>query len=238
MGLYPNGPTFDSKIWHPWKAMKDELTRQGILSQPIHESLPTERTFHFDVDLSENVAGENISKFRKRNLEDIASDFERNKKIVTLLLELSKNWKSILYFAPSVNNANIISAILREKGIASAVVTAGTNRGIRQKYIRKFREQTIKVLCNYGVLTTGFDAPLIDAIVIGRPTESRNLYEQMIGRGLRGPVFGGTEKCLIMDLVDNITIYSSEGPERFLDKSIEFWENVDMDDEFSEESLE
>jgi superfamily II DNA or RNA helicase len=60
------------------------------------------------------------------------------------------------------------------------------------------------VLCNYGVLTTGFDAPRISALVIGRPTASPLLYEQMIGRGMRGPRFGGTEECLVVDIEDNI----------------------------------
>jgi superfamily II DNA or RNA helicase len=54
------------------------------------------------------------------------------------------------------------------------------------------------------VLTTGFDAPKVQAIVIARPTVSPVLYEQMIGRGMRGPRFGGTERCLVVDVADNI----------------------------------
>ena len=59
------------------------------------------------------------------------------------------------------------------------------------------------MLTNYGVLTTGFDAPKVEAIYITRPCFSKNVYLQMIGRGLRGPANGGTEKCLIVDIKDN-----------------------------------
>jgi len=60
------------------------------------------------------------------------------------------------------------------------------------------------VLCNYGVLTTGFDAPSVRCVVVARPTASPILYEQMVGRGMRGPEFGGTKQCLVIDVDDNI----------------------------------
>ena len=54
------------------------------------------------------------------------------------------------------------------------------------------------------MLTTGFDAPNTDAVMITRPTNSPVLYSQMIGRGLRGPLIGGTEFCKMIDVRDNI----------------------------------
>jgi DNA repair protein RadD len=60
------------------------------------------------------------------------------------------------------------------------------------------------------VLTTGFDAPKVGAVIIARPTTSPVLYEQMIGRGMRGPVNGGTTDCLVIDLVDNIERFSGQ----------------------------
>ena len=70
--------------------------------------------------------------------------------------------------------------------------------------IELFKQKKIEFLFNFGVLTTGFDAPKTDCIVIVRPTTSEVLYEQIIGRGLRGPEFGGTEECDIIDFADNI----------------------------------
>jgi len=83
-------------------------------------------------------------------------------------------------------------------------VTSDTRASTRRFLIEEFRAGRVSVLCNYGVLTTGFDAPRVRAVVVARPTTSPVLYEQMIGRGLRGPRFGGTDECLVIDVLDNI----------------------------------
>ena len=79
----------------------------------------------------------------------------------------------------------------------------------RRRVVADFKTGLLRVLCNCEVLTTGFDAPRVTHVVMARPTVSRVLYEQMVGRGLRGPVFGGTEECTIIDCEDN---YRSERP--------------------------
>jgi hypothetical protein len=63
----------------------------------------------------------------------------------------------------------------------------------------------VRVLCNCEVLTTGFDAPRVTHVVMARPTVSQVLYEQMVGRGLRGARFGGTETCVILDCEDDFS---------------------------------
>ena len=60
---------------------------------------------------------------------------------------------------------------------------------------------------NYGVFREGFDAPKTRAIIVARPVYSPNLYFQMIGRGLRGPENGGNERCLVLDVRDNIETF-------------------------------
>jgi len=97
-----------------------------------------------------------------------------------------------------------MAVLLRRRGRSAATVTSDTRTSTRRALIEEFRAGRVRTLCNYGVLTTGFDAPAIRALVIARPTASAVLYEQMIGRGMRGPVFGGTERCLVVDVVDNI----------------------------------
>lgn len=58
------------------------------------------------------------------------------------------------------------------------------------------------MLCNFGVLTTGFDAPNTSAAIIARPTKSLVLYSQMVGRATRGTKAGGNETCEISTIVD------------------------------------
>jgi superfamily II DNA or RNA helicase len=83
------------------------------------------------------------------------------------------------------------------------------------------------VLCNYGVLTTGFDAPRVRAVVIGRPTASRVLYEQMIGRGMRGPRFGGTDECLVIDLDDNLVHLNGRQLSTASQQYSEYWVRIE-----------
>ena len=73
-----------------------------------------------------------------------------------------------------------------------------------QALIDQFKKGEIHFLVNFGVLTTGFDAPKTECIAICRPTTSAVLYEQIVGRGMRGPEFGGTETCRVIDFADNI----------------------------------
>ena len=57
---------------------------------------------------------------------------------------------------------------------------------------------------NYGVFSTGFDAPNIDVVFIARPTKSIVLHQQMIGRGMRGPKMGGTSEFQLYRIVDDM----------------------------------
>lgn len=110
----------------------------------------------------------------------------------------------ILYFGPSVRDAECMAYLLRERGILAAVVSGTTREVSRRRLIEGFKRAELRVLCNCEVLATGFDAPRVTHIVMARPTVSQVLYEQMIGRGLRGPKFGGTKVCVILDCVDEM----------------------------------
>ena len=89
------------------------------------------------------------------------------------------------------------------KGYVSAHIDGNTGK-FRKTLIDKFKSNEIQIICNYGVLSTGFDEPKIDVVFMTRPTNSIVLYSQIIGRGLRGTLIGGTEFCEIYSVVDNI----------------------------------
>jgi superfamily II DNA or RNA helicase len=94
--------------------------------------------------------------------------------------------------------------LLRRAGVVADVISGGTRDVTRRQIIAEFKRKRIRVLCNCEVLTTGFDAPLVTHVVMARPTISRVLYEQIVGRGLRGTLFGGTDRCVILDCQDDI----------------------------------
>lgn len=108
----------------------------------------------------------------------------------------------VLYFGPTVQDAELMAITLRAYGIRSAAISGKTSKASRHRILREFRSGAIEVLCNCQLLTTGFDDPKISHVIMARPTVSRALYEQMLGRGLRGPEFGGTETCVVYEILD------------------------------------
>jgi superfamily II DNA or RNA helicase len=93
--------------------------------------------------------------------------------------------------------------LLKFLDIKAEHIDGSTPRAQRENIISRFKNLEINVLCNYEVLSTGFDAPKVDCVFLARPTASVVLYSQMIGRGLRGPAIGGKENCLIVNVKDN-----------------------------------
>jgi superfamily II DNA or RNA helicase len=140
-------------------------------------------------------------------LYKLGKNHVRNAEIIKRLVEivLNSEAKSIIFFATSLEQSKLIASLLNFLNIKAEHVDGETSRPARELVIKKFRAQEIQVLCNYEVLSTGFDAPLVDCVFIARPTASVVLYSQMIGRGLRGPAVGGKSKCLIVNVRDNFS---------------------------------
>ena len=155
-----------------------------------------------------------------REMEDIADDLDIPRRLLEMLsvsqqytvavlnaIEqlLRASHRRVLVFAATVTHARILAAILAARGHFTAVVTSSTPEPERRRAIRSFTQDNSlqpMVLVNFGVLTTGFDAPKASAVVIARPTQSLVLYSQMVGRALRGPLAGGTETCEVVTVVD------------------------------------
>lgn len=137
-------------------------------------------------------------------LSKLAEDELRNLKIISTIEKLTKKHKRILVFAISVKHAEMLAAVLRARGFSASSVVADTACTIRKRLIDDFKnkEDGVKILTNYGVLTTGFDAPQTSAAVIARPTKSLVLFSQMVGRATRGLKAGGNKKAEIVTVVD------------------------------------
>lgn len=179
------------------------LQEQRILARARHAHIDG-----IDIDLDDAQMAE-LERFQRlpRAIEaELGSNAARNAELIESIRSQPADWQ-ILVFAASVENAQTLAALLRLEGISSAAITAETRPGVRRHYVQQFKDRTIRVLTNYGTLTTGFDAPEVRALYVARPTYSPNLYLQMIGRGLRGPENGGTEECLIVDVKDNVQRY-------------------------------
>lgn len=100
-----------------------------------------------------------------------------------------------IVFVPDVGSADAFASALTSLGLkAEAVSGDSLDRGA---IIDRFRTGGIRILVNCQLLTEGFDAPFVSAIVLARPTKSRSLFSQMIGRGTR--LSHGKKDCLVVD---------------------------------------
>jgi hypothetical protein len=104
-----------------------------------------------------------------------------------------------LVFTPTVSTAQLTTMELRARGVRAAWLSGETKIEDRRKVLGEFSEGKYQALVNCAVLLEGYDEPSIDCVVIARPTKSRVMYQQMIGRGTR--TYFGKSDCLILDLV-------------------------------------
>lgn len=137
-------------------------------------------------------------------LKALGNDEKRNIQIILHCESLTKNHKRIIVFAPSVESSNLIAIILRQRGYKAFSLTSGSDSKRRKDIIDDYKVQDdqVKILVNYGILTTGFDAPQTSAAVIARPTMSLVLYSQMVGRAIRGVRAGGNTEAEILTVID------------------------------------
>lgn len=179
------------------------LTEQGYLAHPRFSSLLTEPgTQMSEADLAELAEGVDVPAQR---LEELSTDEQWNLKIVEAVRELACRHNRILIFAASVAHCRLLASLLTATGIPADHVTGQSLPEHRRRAIDRFKSpygSATRALVNYGVLTTGFDAPQASAAVIARPTTSLVLYSQMVGRVLRGPLAGGTPECEVVTVVD------------------------------------
>ncbi len=110
--------------------------------------------------------------------------------------------KSVLVFAASKNIGKHIVEMLRKSGERVELITDDVSTEDRARYLQEFKDKQIRYLVNVNVLTTGFDAPNVDAVVLLRATKSPGLYYQMVGRGFR--LHPDKSYCLVLDYGGNI----------------------------------
>lgn len=138
-------------------------------------------------------------------LERLALDEVRNLAILAEIEDLARRHRRIIVFATTVEHSDLLAYTLRARGLWARSVTGSTDGGDRSSALKTFKDDApeTRILCNFGVLTTGFDAPKTSAAVIARPTVSLVLYSQMVGRATRGPRARGNAEAEIVTVVDS-----------------------------------
>ena len=193
-GVFPSGdPYRDLQGW-------------GMLAQVEHRTLEGGR---IELTREEKAQADRMATLARAAEQRLADDHTRSRRIVDEVVALPEDWPTLL-FATSVDHAKYLAAMLNDRGVPAAAVDSTTSAQDRRRRIEDFRSGRIRVLTNYGVLTQGFDAPATRVVVVARPVYSTNVYQQMIGRGLRGPRNGGKGTCLILNVSDNIANFDTQ----------------------------
>ena len=207
---------FDS-LWLPpnQEDLHSRLRDQGVLAEVDNEPLES------GIDLTPEEI-ERLSKIPEpwegldfENLlesinQRLAGSEQRNERLVNRIKKAEEG--SILFFSNSVLHGQEMAARLNLEGIPAAAISGDTPTTARRYFLTRFQRGKIRVLCNHTVLSTGFDAPKTDMILISRAVFSPVRYMQMVGRGLRGEKNGGKARCRIVTVLDNLGRFQDRHP--------------------------
>ena len=128
-----------------------------------------------------------------------------NEQVVAETLRIAKDRKHIIFFCCGVDHARHIAEEIRKHGESADYLVGNDDKKARENKVLKFKSGEIRCLTNVNVLSTGFDYPDIDCLVMMRPTMSPGLYIQQAGRGLRPKSNGGD--CLVLDFAGNVSLH-------------------------------
>lgn len=158
---------------------------------------------HTNIDLTK--VRFNSVQYNIRDLESKIFVPERNTLIVDTFMEYVSTKRTVIFCA-SVKHAEQIAEMIRERGVNASAVSGNMKSSERKEYLAKFQKGEIKALCACDLLNEGWDCPETEVLFMARPTMSKVLYTQQLGRGMR--LAEGKECLLVFDFVDNASQYN------------------------------
>jgi len=194
IGLLTNGPIF-TDVYYDITAMDDfvKLIDEGYLCDLI----PIRTDNQIDVSNIKKAGGE----FTEKSLDENVNRDEITKEIVLETISKAADRRKGITFCVSKSHAENMSLRFNEAGISCTFIHSDLTNNERNEVLRKYATGEVSMITNVGVLTTGFDAPDIDYMVIARPTESASLHVQIMGRGMR--VHPSKQNTLVLDFAGN-----------------------------------
>ncbi|SCU82182.1 LANO_0B05380g1_1 [Lachancea nothofagi CBS 11611] len=182
--------------------MDDIVFHRGIIEMIDNKWLCESRFTTVDVKLNLSAVSISGSDFQIDGLSQVVNTREVNNVVLETYLRKKQqyNLRSTLLFGCDVEHVQTLQALFQKSDINAQFVTAKTRQSERDSIVEDFKNGKVEVLMNCGIFTEGTDLPSIDSILLCRPTRSRSLLVQMIGRGLR--LHRSKDRCHIFDFVD------------------------------------
>lgn len=156
-----------------------------------------------DIDLTDVRI--NGIKYNSQDLESKLFIPERNQLIVDTYLKYVNGKKTVIFCA-SVDHAAEIAKLLRDNGVKAEAVSGRDRVEVREKILKDYETGSTNVLCACDLLNEGWDSPHTTVLFMARPTMSKTIYLQQLGRGTRR--CPGKEDLLVVDFVDNANMFN------------------------------
>jgi superfamily II DNA or RNA helicase len=145
-------------------------------------------------------------RYRSQDLEETLFVPERNKILVNTYIEYAKNKKTVI-FCVSVKHAKEIAALLQKNGINAHAISGNMKEKDRKNVLWDYENGEIQALCACDLLNEGWDSPKTEVLFMARPTMSKTLYIQQLGRGMRKAE--GKECLIVFDFIDNANMFNA-----------------------------
>jgi superfamily II DNA or RNA helicase len=178
------------------------LIQQQILSRPSARVVSTDLSF--EATSAERKQFAAFDDLPPSLANKIAADEDRNARVVRTFLDEREAWGQTLVFATNNLQGATIAALLREHGVRVADIYGDATAHERHRVVDDFREGRLQVIVNVGLFTEGTDLPKVETVFLARPTRSRILFRQMVGRAMRGLRVGGSATCSIVAFSDEV----------------------------------
>ncbi len=189
-----------SNIKLPMKDNYRELIVGDSISSLISKGfLAKANTYSFDVGLSTLKVGIN-GDYTVKSSEELYSNFSMQEKLLDAYMEKSQGKKTLI-FNNGINTSREVYETFRNAGYDVRHLDNTTSKQDRKEILRWFRKKPDAILTSVSILTTGFDEPTVESIILNRATKSLTLYYQMIGRGSR--ILPGKSEFTVIDLGNN-----------------------------------
>ena len=224
-----------SNIKLPMKDNYRELIVGDSISSLIEKGfLAKANTYSFDVGLSSLKVGIN-GDYTVKSSEELYSNFSMQEKLLDSYMEKCLGKKTLI-FNNGINTSREVYETFRNAGFEVRHLDNTTSKQDRKDILRWFKHTPDAVLTSVSILTTGFDEPTVEAIILNRATKSLTLYYQMIGRGSR--VLPGKSEFTVIDLGNNAArfgLWSAPVDWKQIFRSPDFYlENLVSDEEIEQ----
>lgn len=201
------------------------LIADDFLSKPTFETIKTGCNIETHIDLNEEAYIRKWGELSPELINFVAGIAERNELIVETYLKKRKEYGKTLIFAMNAVQCMSLCDMLVKKGGRCDYVYSGEPNNTEKIY--RFKNGDLDVLININILSEGSDIPDIETVFLTRPTQSDVMLSQMMGRGMRGKAFNGTDTVTFVDFYDQWDRFQQWlNPKYIFEAALPFEENL------------